>query len=277
MEQPVSIESGETVIRGILHVPDRPQRQGGTVVVFLHGWSGCRLGPHRMFVKTARELADAGYPCLRFDFRGRGESEGGTDRATIDTMVTDTHRAVAFIADRAQTDSVVLLGICSGGKVAVAAAAAEPRITGLALWSAEPLGPLKDPHVKTGKSLSALKTYAAKAMQLDTWRRLLTGRVNVSLVKKAVLDHETTDRDEQARETALLEPFRSFAGRTCFIYGSRDPVTATAAHNYAAFCRNHGIPHEFHDIRDANHSFYALTWEREVIDLTRAWLAKHFL
>ena len=69
---------------GVLHLPET--RVGETGVVFLHGWSGCRLGPHRMFVTCARRLCATGVPCLRFDFGGRGDSEGEWDTADIAQM-----------------------------------------------------------------------------------------------------------------------------------------------------------------------------------------------
>ena len=276
MEEPVIFSNGDQQLRGVLHAPDDGCARADTGIVFLHGWSGSRLGPHRMFVKTARELTDLGCTCLRFDFRGRGESDGETIRATIQTMIDDTACAVNFLCRKRPVEKLLLLGICSGGKVAIGAAAADPRVNGLALWSAEPLGELKDPDINTRKSVSAVRKYAAKAMRFDTWRRLLSGRVNVGLVKKAVLQHESSDKEELVRESALLKRFRRYRGRVCFVYGTNDPTTTSAAENYAGFCRRCGIENEFHRIDGANHSFYSLQWERQVMDLTRDWVTRHF-
>jgi len=275
MEAPVNFGNSGLRLQGILHRPetDGPQRDVG--VVFLHGWSGCRLGPHRMFVKTARELTELGCTCLRFDFGGRGESEGETTGATIQSMIADTKCAVRFLLDTRPFEKVLLLGICSGGKVAVGAAT-ESSVHGLALWSAEPLGRLRDPDVNARKSIAAIGKYAVKAMRPETWRRLFAGRVNVGLVRKAVLQHESVSRDELNRESVLLKRFRSYEGRVLFVYGANDPTTRSAAENYAAFCRQCRIDSEFHRIAGANHSFYSLPWERQVMDLTRDWVGRHF-
>ena len=65
MERPVVFWSQERLV-GVLHEPEGAARGAG--VVFLHGWAGYRGGPHRMFLETARRLAEAGYHALRFDF-----------------------------------------------------------------------------------------------------------------------------------------------------------------------------------------------------------------
>ena len=274
MEQAVSFEHEGSVLRGILHRPDASSGDVAAVVVFLHGWSGCRLGPHRMFVKTARRLCERGIACLRFDFRGRGESDGAQGDATIQTMISDAGRAVAWVCDELGVEEVVLLGICSGGKVAIGTAARGAPVGGLALWSAEAMGPLRAASTDARKTLSVLRDYAGKLMAPDTWRRLLKGQINVRIVRKAVLGHEGPDRDERAQESALLERFRSYARPVLFVYGGRDPATALAAAGYAHFCADARIEHEMHEIDDANHSFYSLTAEQRVIELTESWLAR---
>ena len=46
------------------------------VVIICHGFIGSKVGQHRIFVKTARELCRAGFAVLRFDYSGCGESTG---------------------------------------------------------------------------------------------------------------------------------------------------------------------------------------------------------
>ena len=63
---------GEQLI-GILHRPHKARKRAVLVVV---GGPQTRVGSHRQFVLLARSLADQGYPCLRFDYRGMGDSTG---------------------------------------------------------------------------------------------------------------------------------------------------------------------------------------------------------
>jgi len=59
---------------GILHAPAERARDIGVLVVV--GGPQYRVGSHRQFVRMARDFAAAGYPVLRFDHRGIGDSDG---------------------------------------------------------------------------------------------------------------------------------------------------------------------------------------------------------
>jgi dienelactone hydrolase len=188
-------------------------------------------------------------------------------------MISDARAAVDFLLARTPAKRVVLLGICSAGKVAIGEACDDPRVTGLALWSAEAMGYLRSSTAKAHKSLYAVTGYLQKLTHLDTWRKILTGRVNTQMVKKAVLVKEAPDEAETADESAMLDRFRAFKGSVLFIYGGNDPETTIAARKYSRFCTQHGIRNTFHEIAEANHSFYSLVWERQVVDLTLEWFA----
>jgi pimeloyl-ACP methyl ester carboxylesterase len=268
-EVPFAFSSSGLTLRGLLHRPDRPRDLG---VLFLHGWSGNRLGPHRLFVHQARRLAAMGVFSLRFDFRGRGESEGETFSTSLEDMVTDTLCGLEAFQRETGLRRIVLVGICSGCKVAIGAAAQRPDLAGLALWSAEAMGPLRAPTQSVRKTLWALRAYARKLATLETWTKILTGRVQTRFVRKALMTDERPTLNEIRREAAWLDAFRSFQSPVLFVYGGNDPDTAAAARAYAAFCTRHGLMWEMHEIPEANHSFYSLRWSGEVMDRTERWI-----
>ena len=261
-------------LRGILHEPERSA--SGPVVVLLHGWAGSRIGPHRMFVHMARRLAAAGCACLRCDFRGRGDSDGETKQATIRSMIADAGAAIAFAAKEMPGRKVILLGLCSGGKVAVGTAADDARVAGLALWSAEPMGPMRAAAGGSGRTAQALQAYARKLLRLETWLKLLALRVNVRMVGKAVANPDVASRDEIEDETLWLNRLSGFRGPALLVYGTNDPETRIAEPGYATLFRQAGIPHDIHEVAGANHSFYSLAWEREVMDVTETWITRNF-
>ncbi|MDP6523698.1 MAG: alpha/beta fold hydrolase [Kiritimatiellia bacterium] len=275
METPASFNSESGVLRGVLHSPADAPSQPRAGIIFLHGWSGCRLGPHRMFVKLARQLCEKGHHCLRFDFGGRGESDGDTDSASINSMVADTNKALEFMSQASGADHTVLLGICSGSKVAVGAATTATGIRGLVLMSQEPMGNLRrGPETDRQKSATALRTYLAKLSHPETWRKILTLRVNTGMVGKAVFGHESPDEAELRTETGWLESFGQYQGRILFVYGSNDPAAKVARGKYQDYCSESGLDSRFYEVADANHSFYSLDWEREVMDVVEDWLAQ---
>ena len=64
--------AGETLL-GIVAVPERSQATGVLLVV---GGPQYRVGSHRQFLLLSRALANSGYPTMRFDYRGMGDSSG---------------------------------------------------------------------------------------------------------------------------------------------------------------------------------------------------------
>jgi pimeloyl-ACP methyl ester carboxylesterase len=83
-EEAVSLinASGQRII-GVWHEPGRDASHRNPSIVMLHGWSGTRTGPHQMLTRAARAFAADGYRALRFDFAGRGDSDGDTESATL--------------------------------------------------------------------------------------------------------------------------------------------------------------------------------------------------
>ena len=273
METAVDFAVGSERLKGVLHTPEKCPASGNAGIVFLHGWSGCRLGPHRMFVHAARRFAGLGFPCLRFDFRGRGESGGATRDTTIPTMIDDAIAAIDVLQKHAGTPRVILAGICSGAKVAIGTAAGERSVDGLILWSAEMIGPLRSGAADRQQTLSALRGYAAKLTQAATWRKLVTGRANWRLVRKAVLHEESPTDAETANEAPILDRFARYKGKVLFVYGTTDPDAALSLNRYKAFCRTAGMRSEFHEVAEANHNFSSLAWEEEALTITGQWLS----
>jgi hypothetical protein len=278
MEQPVTFASHGCRLFGVLHLSD-----GGTAeraVVFLHGWSGYRTGPHQMFVRAARRLEREGVMSLRFDFRGRGDSEGVMEHATLATMVEDTQAAVTWLVEQTGVERVTLLGICSGSEVAFGAATAHPAIDSLALWSAPIFAAEASVEREIKKKTFHLKEYGRKLFRAATWRKLFTGTLQPKTIARVLLGKSGGDNVEGAQpgqlpkgfRQATVERFKQFRGDVLFIYGTNDPVTNEALAWHTERCRENGIAPSVHLVEGANHSYYSLAWEREVIDKTAEWM-----
>lgn len=119
---------------GILHEPRLPRRDIG--FVFCAPFGEEKLWAHRELVDFARELARRGYPILRFDYRGTGDSEGDFDAATPNACVADIQAAVAALRERSgPLGGVGLLGLRFGATLAALAAASSAEVRHLILWS----------------------------------------------------------------------------------------------------------------------------------------------
>ncbi|NLO75149.1 MAG: alpha/beta fold hydrolase [candidate division WS1 bacterium] len=258
---------------GMLHRPSSPPRAG---VILLHGWAGYRAGPHQMFIKLARRAAAAGLTCLRFDFRGRGDSEGDPAAASLSTMISDALHAAEVLAERCGALPLALVGDCSGSEVALGAGPLMPGCERLVLWSAPPVGAERQ-QMHQAKRRNVLMQYLRKALQPQTWRRLLQRELRLDMVGKALrsggLGAGELGQDSD-REIDWRRRFLDFPGHILFIYGSNDPATPACLEHYEYLSQQAGRPWEVHLVEGANHAFYSLAWEREVIDRTLHWLGE---
>ncbi len=253
---------------------DTPASTPAGGVLFLHGWSGDRTGPHRLFVRFARQLASEGLLCARPDFIGRGLSDGDDSDASIARMADNAQAALDALRQRLPPGAPVsVTAICSGCKVAVALAAKNPGLDRLLLWSPESMGSLRSSATGLRKTLSALATYARKLTRPETWKKILSGKVQTGMVTKALVKHETRSAAEAAWEDAVLKAFRACRSPILFVFGGSDPDAPGSSRAYAEYCRRSGIPHTVRTIAHAGHSYYGEAWTRELLELSGRFFA----
>jgi alpha/beta superfamily hydrolase len=260
----------EGAVSAIFDPPEGPPRAGA---LFLHGWSGDRTGPHRLFTRFARQLARQGYLCLRPDFTGRGLSGGAASDASISGMSANAQAALLALRQRLPPGApVVVIAICSGCKVAITLAAADRDIARLVLWSAESMGDLRSAATGLRKTLNLLGTYARKLSRPETWKKLLSGKVQTGMVTKALVKQETRSAAEAARENDVLKQFRKFRNPLLFVFGGSDPDASGSSRAYARYCRRHDIPQLSHTVAHAGHSYYGEAWTRELFEVSLGFL-----
>jgi len=183
MERHIEIKAGERRLAASFHYPTRdPETLSATrspAVVVCHGFVGNRIGANRLFVRTARALADEGYAVLRFDYAGCGESDGDYGASEFVDWIDQTRFALDYVLDLDFVDPsrTTLLGHSLGGAVALLTAVRDKRVRKLALWA--PVGhPFQDivgivgrkayeEAVTTGKT-----EYAGYALGHDFFRSL---------------------------------------------------------------------------------------------------------
>lgn len=270
VEEDVDLLRDGLVLRGMLARPQSGNPNAG--VVTLHGWAGPRTGPQRLFVTLGRELAAQGLPALRIDLAGRGQSDGETETATLDSMIADASAAIDWFAGRGQPH-VGLVGICSGGNVAIGAATLRPEaVFGLSCISTLPFAP-PTPARTRRKTLQMLGRYARKAARPSTWARLVRGEVDVRGVGGVLADaagEAPADRSKKDSARDIMAAFASWRRPVQFVHGGADPEAAPARAHYEAFCREHGVPATFRTIEGANHNYYSIPWTTELIETVAA-------
>jgi hypothetical protein len=239
------------VMRGMVHRPAdfSPARRYPALMMW-HGFTGTRVEPHRLFVKTARRLAGEGFIVARFDFVGSGESDGEFADVTPETEIQDALQVIAWMSAQAGVDRtrLGLIGLSLGGLVSACAASRNEQIRALVLWSAT---------ASVSRSLATRVTpqseaFLAKHGFIDWYG---------NIVSQAFFD--------SARRTEPLKALQNYKGAALVLHGDEDAtVTLDHAHDYHA-----AIPQsELHIIKGADHTFNRSDWETELRETTVEWL-----
>jgi pimeloyl-ACP methyl ester carboxylesterase len=273
-------ERGETLV-GVRHRAQTGTSSRG-VIVMLHGWSGYKSGPHQMLARAARFFAPRGWDVVRFDFAGRGDSQGDAALATLDTMAQDTSAVVKWCREPLG-QNVILLGLCSGCEVALGAL--DEEVGALCLWSAPVFAAQASAARDNRKRARHLAQYAKKLLRPQTYLKILRGEVNTKAVGAVVSAKGGESKNEESGlpgqlprgwRQAALGGFEHWLGRArplLLVYGTADPTTNEALSWYRGqVALSPAPPPRTRAIEGANHSYYGLAWEREVFEATAKWL-----
>lgn len=263
-ETPLVFECRGEPLVGILH---RPAAGAGIGVLLVVGGPQYRVGSHRQFVLLARRLAESGYPVLRFDCRGMGDSGGGFPG--FEQIAPDISAAADVLCAQANVQRFVLWGLCDAAAAALMYAPGDRRVAGLVLLN---------PWVRTEATLARTTLrhyYLARLASRDFWQKLLRGRlrparalVNLAGNLRAGAAGAGEAGDFVARMLGGLE---AFAGSVLVILSGNDLTAAEFADLatrpawQAAFSRE-GVTRC--TLQGANHTFASEAWRNEVAELT---------
>ena len=149
---------------GVLTDPVHEAPACRPAVVFLNAGVLHRVGPNRLHVRMARELAHRGFTSLRFDRSGIGDSPPRKDGMPLHAAaLSDVRDALDFVAKERGSSSFVLVGLCLGADLAFRAALSDERVVGAVLMDGLPYQTVR----------SRLCHFAARLTRRGIWRRLI--------------------------------------------------------------------------------------------------------
>jgi pimeloyl-ACP methyl ester carboxylesterase len=165
VEQPIFLRAGSEELFGIFALPTG--RSNDITVLHLSGGGlGPSCGRDQRVARLCRQLAAEGYPVLRFDYRGAGDSTGIVERFQLDRpFVGDAQAAINWLKSEGYS-RIVLAGGCFGARTAIATATKVPDVAGLMLMAL----PIRDKE-KDDSGLSdrvreeAVWRYASRALR----------------------------------------------------------------------------------------------------------------
>jgi exosortase A-associated hydrolase 1 len=285
IETAIVIPRGDARLFGVMAEPAaEPRRPIGVVVIV--GGPQYRAGSHRQFVALARRLAGAGYPTLRFDLLGMGDSlvldaGGGVNPiAHFESAATDIGAAIdALHAHQPALRGCVLWGLCDGASAALlhAAQQADARVHGLVLLN---------PWVRTQASQAATRVrhyYLQRLLSASFWRKLLRGQVAADALRGLWRNLRLARAGAPAAEAAALaypqrmaQGWRRFVGDVLLLMSGKDYT----AREFDQFTRGDALWQRAFaaragtrvDLPDADHTCSQASAEAAVHDATLAFL-----
>lgn len=142
-----------------------------------------RVGPNRLYVDMARAVAAQGYPVLRFDLAGIGDSDSTRGGASLtDSAMHDVRAAMDHLAATRSATRFLVFGLCSGANYAAMAAFADPRVAGLMLIDPTVGRTRRSMMVHVVRRLRNLSTLRELALlRHPVFRRSLGRRTNAAM------------------------------------------------------------------------------------------------
>ena len=198
IEEPVHFGEGGRLF-GILTLPDLPpsDRHALPWFVFFNAGVLHRVGPHRLYVFLARELARIGIGSLRVDLAGRGDSPLREGAISQQSVAADHEEIVRGLESRLGPVKLVLAGLCSGADDAVRLAPNDARVVGLLL-----LDPICFPDAGFAARAAILK-YMQVARYVAWVKRRFRGQSSQPEASESEID------PPRIRDTPTLEQMRS--------------------------------------------------------------------
>lgn len=247
---------------GSLCLPDLPGTPAsGCGVILLNAGLVHHAGPFRINALLSRRLAQAGFPTLRFDKPGVGDSDNATSTDPVRRRL-NLEAAFEAIKSRTSIDRFVVGGICSGADEAFRLAESDPRPAGLLLID--------------GFAFRTPGFWLRHVLpRLMDWRRLREGLRRSGKEKPSLVDfREFPGRKEARRRMRALAQANVkclfvFTGGAYPYFNHRQQLRQALG---AAAMVNSTLEHW----PDSDHTFYLQEHRERLIGAIESWMRNEF-
>ena len=289
--------AGDTLV-GVVSQPagNRVVNNLGMVVVV--GGPQYRVGSHRQFVLLAWRLAEAGFPVLRFDYRGMGDSEGVP--RDFEAVQDDIAAAVQALQQACPgVTRIVLLGLCDGASAALMYVGPGNQSATMDLVDARVVGLcLLNPWVRSQATLARTHLkhhYTQRLGQADFWRKLASGGFDWHRSMRELLGNlrhmatsgrwagrshgmDAADPARMSFQQHMASAFQAFPGQILLVLSGNDYTAkefldcATSDPQWRGALQRPGLQRL--DLPTADHTFSAGAWRTEVEQSILQWITQ---
>lgn len=294
---------------GILHRPSINRNPGVAIVLLSPGIKG-RVAPHRLYVKIARRLCNAGFMVLRFDFNGLSDAEGELDEklvvdvyasVSVGRYVDDTIAAMDWLQQQYQVGKFVLSGLCGGAITGLFAGGRDARVDAL-VGLAIPViqygnNSMRYRYLSTGEQSQFRRGYIRRLLDWKSWVRLFTFRSDYSVIAKVFLaplkrvwkpkvvpSAEPTGAENAGNLNSYFPPafFKMLAGskKLFLLFGEADRLYWDFDEKFYQSRKQEiersGGRFELQSIKDARHIFEERAHQEELFRSIVSWVEREY-
>lgn len=253
----LKIPVGSQALAACLHTPAGPDPPW-PLAICCHGLTGTRFGSCYRFVQLASALARQGAACLRFDFRGCGESDGRFVDVTLTTLQEDLVAAIRAMdgTEGCDTSRLALVGSSFG---AFTAARVTPGL-GPAVRALVLIAPVSRPGVLIERGMTESAWQHLRDRGWIDHHGMPLGRGFIDQAMKA---------DGPSALADLKASLLIFHGA-----GDRD-VPIDQGRAYASAARSAGSSVQFIEVDSNDHGMRGVEHTRLIVDTSASFILSH--
>jgi alpha/beta superfamily hydrolase len=273
MREKIAVFGEKRSLIGIVSEPEPAARASGQpAVVLLNSGLLHRVGPNRLYVKIARQLASAGFTVMRFDLSGLGDSQRAHNLPPEVSAIQDAKHAMSFVSETRGARSFFLMGICAGADNAFQTARSDPRVAGIVMIDG----------FAFPTAGYTFKSYLDLLLKPRSWQRLISGKSDIwRLLKEKLTASSSGDADyaeplwpvpDDEQVSTLLRK----GVEVCLIYSSNGEAhynyEKTLARKMRSLIENNRLQVEV--IKDSDHLFSPLHIQKQLVDVIQNWAVR---
>lgn len=232
-----------------------------------------RIGPHRLSVKLARDLAAHSVASMRFDLAGRGDSRAATgDHSYEEQGIHDARAAMDFVTREYGQKRFLIFGICSGAVGAFQTALADPRVVGLFMVDGYWYRTRWTEVVRLWRRFRALSIGAVlRAFKRRLSRQLVPAKPQEP--RAEIFEVKDSNNPEPERFAREMNALTGRGVDTFFLYtNSVTDLVSYSGQLAQAFRGEEFVKHMRCEQRlDIDHTMVSLSAQRATVELVRRW------
>ncbi len=273
-EQALAVQAEGCEMLSIVSLPAKDESLRPCAVLIVTGGAQYRTGSHRQFTRMARELATAGYPAMRFDMPGMGDSTG--EPIPYEKSAAHIAASVDILVRTTNVEKICLWGLCDGASASLLYmhATHDKRIAGIVLLN---------PWIRSETSLAKVHVkyyYPKRILRIDFWRKLLSGNIGRKALQELIMSFylmaKNTTFAQDSAENKMAQGWASLEKPLLLLLSEKD----FTAQEFMENMKNNAIwiaavkknPATQYIIRGADHTCSSSDSHKEMISKTLEWL-----